>query len=77
MGKDIHITHRANGDWAVIGEKDSRASSLHDTQAAAIEAGRGLAINNQSELVIHGRDNRIINSNSFGNDPNPPKDRKH
>jgi hypothetical protein len=77
MGKDIHITHRANGDWAVIGEKDSRASSLHDTQADAIEAGRGLAINNQSELVIHGRDNRIINSNSFGNDPNPPKDTKH
>ena len=77
MGKDIHITHRANGDWAVIGERDSRASSFHDTQAAAIEAGRGLAINNQSELVIHGRDNRIINSNSFGNDPHPPRDSKH
>jgi hypothetical protein len=77
MGKDIHITHRADGDWAVVGEGDSRASSLHNTQADAIEAGRPLAINNQSELVIHGRDNRIINSNSFGNDPNPPKDRKH
>jgi len=77
MGKDIHITHRANGDWAVIGEGDSRASSLHDTQGDAIQAGKPLAINNRSELIIHGRDNRIINSNSFGNDPNPPKDRKH
>lgn len=77
MGKDIHITHRANGDWAVIGEGDSRASSLHDTQADAIQTGKPLAVNNHSELVIHGRDNRIINSNSFGNDPNPPKDAKH
>jgi len=75
--KNIHITHREDGSWAVIGAGDSRASSLHDTQAAAIAAGKPLAIKNESELVIHGRDNLIVNSNSFGNDPNPPKDKKH
>jgi Uncharacterized protein conserved in bacteria (DUF2188) len=76
MAKNIHITHRKDGSWAVIGAGDSRASTLHNTQAAAIQAGRPLAINNQSELVIHGRDNKIVNSNSYGNDPCPPKDKK-
>ena len=77
MGKNIHVTHRSDGSWAVIGEGDSRASSLHDTQRDAIEAGRGIAINNGSELVIHDRNNLIRDKDSFGNDPNPPRDKKH
>lgn len=75
--KNIHVTHRASGDWAVKGEGDGRASSLHGTQKDAIDAGRKLARANESELVIHGRDNRIIDKDSFGSDPNPPKDTKH
>lgn len=77
MGKNIHVTHRVSGDWAVIGERDSRASSLHDTQAAAIGEGRAIAQRNQSELVIHDRHNRIRDKDSFGNDPHPPVDKKH
>lgn len=77
MGKNIHITHRKNGSWAVVGERDDRASSLHDTQGEAIETGRPLAEKNKSELVIHDRENRIRDKDSYGNDPNPPKDKKH
>ncbi len=78
MAKNIHVTHRKDEDkWAVIGEGDSRASSLHDTQGDAIEAGRGIARNNKSELVIHDRQNLIRDKDSYGNDPYPPKDRKH
>jgi uncharacterized protein YdaT len=77
MGKNIHVTHREDGTWAVIGEKDKRASSLHDTQHDAIEAGRPLAQNNRSELVIHDRENRIRDKDSYGNDSCPPKDLKH
>ena len=75
--KNIHVTHRADDSWAVIGEHDSRASSLHPTQAAAIEAARDIAMNNHSELIIHGRDNLIRDKDSFGNDSNPPRDQKH
>lgn len=75
--KNIHVTHRADGSWAVIGAGDSRASSLHPTQGGAIEAARPIAINNQSELVIHDRGNRIRDKDSFGNDPMPPRDMKH
>ena len=77
MGKNIHITHRANKTWAVIGEKDSKASSLHKTQGDAIEEGRKIAENNKSELVIHDRDNKIRDKDSYGNDPHPPIDKKH
>ena len=77
MGKNIHVTHRQDGTWAVIGENDKRASSLHDTQHDAIEVGRPLAQNNRSELVIHDRENRIRDKDSYGNDPCPPRDRNH
>lgn len=73
MGKNIHVTHRQTGDWAVIGEGDQRASSLFNTQKQAIEAARQLAINNKSELVIHGLDNKIRDKDSYGNDSFPPK----
>lgn len=76
-GKNIHVTHRADGSWAVIGEGDGRASSIHDTQQAAIEAARPIAMNNQSELVVHDRQNRIRDKDSFGSDPFPPRDKKH
>lgn len=77
MSKSIHVTHRADGSWAVIGEGDTRASSLHSTQRDAIDSGRQIAMNNASELVIHDRQNRIRDKDSFGYDPNPPRDQKH
>ena len=67
-----HVTHRSEG-WAVVGEGNARASSLHKTQSGAIGAGRELAQKAQSELRIHGRDNRIREGWSYGNDPHPPK----
>ncbi|MGA7617102.1 MAG: DUF2188 domain-containing protein [Thermoanaerobaculia bacterium] len=77
MKKSIHVTHRKDGSWAVKGAGDERASSLHDTQGEAIEAARPLAEKNHSEIVIHGRDKKIRDTDSFGPDPNPPKDTKH
>jgi Uncharacterized protein conserved in bacteria (DUF2188) len=75
--KNIHVTRRADGSWAVIGEGDARASSLHDTQHDATEEARQLAMKQESELVIHDRYNRIRDKDSFGPDPDPPHDRKH
>ena len=77
MSKNIHVTHRKDGSWAVIGEGDDRASSIHDTQRDAIDAGRPIAERNRSELVIHNRDNRIRDKDSYGPDPFPPRDKKH
>lgn len=77
MGKNVHVTKRSDGQWAVITAGKDKAASLHDTQGKAIDAGRPIAERNRSDLVIHDRDNRIRDRDSYGNDPFPPRDRKH
>jgi hypothetical protein len=74
--KNVHVTPHPDG-WAVKKDGAERASSVHKTQAEAAKAGREAAITEKSELRIHGRDGKIRDSDSFGNDPHPPKDRKH
>ncbi|WP_131469738.1 DUF2188 domain-containing protein, partial [Xanthomonas citri] len=51
-GKNQHVVPHQDG-WAVKGEGNGRATSVHDTQQEAIDAGREIARNQQSELVIH------------------------
>lgn len=68
-----HITPHKDGGWQVKGEGNTRATVRTETQAEAITIGRDIAIKNKSELVIHGRDGRIREKNSYGNDPFPPK----
>jgi len=64
-------------DWAVRKPGSNRVSSTHDTQQAAIDAARQGAQRDRSELFIHRPDGRIRDRDSYGNDPNPPKDTKH
>ena len=71
-GKNQHVVPRENG-WGVRGEGNSRDSSHHATQQEAIDAARDIARRQQSEMLIHGRDNKIRDRNSYGNDPYPPK----
>lgn len=68
-----HVVRSSSGGWAVKKAGSSRATSTHSTQAEAIEAGTRIARNQKTELYIHGRDGRIRERNSYGNDPHPPK----
>ena len=43
--------------------------STRETQEEAIKEGRGLAEDQNSELVIHGKDGRIREKDSHGRDP--------
>lgn len=54
-------------------EGADRASSIHQTQQEAIDRGREIARNQGVELFIHGRDGRIRERDTHGNDPCPPK----
>ena len=71
-GKNQHVVPREEG-WAVRGEGNTRDTSLHRTQAEAERAAREIAINQKSEVLIHGEDGRIRERNSYGNNPYPPK----
>lgn len=73
---DQHIVRRPDG-WAVRGAGNVRDTSHHVTQVEAINAARDIAQRQRSQVVIHVRDGRIRDSDSYGNDPNPPRDRKH
>ncbi|MBO9378077.1 DUF2188 domain-containing protein [Sphingomonas histidinilytica] len=71
-GKNQHVVPHEGG-WAVKGAGNSRATSVHETQAQAIEAARNIARNQESELLIHRRNGQIRERDSFGNDPFPPE----
>ena len=55
--------------WSVRQAGSSRATKTFDTQGKAIEKGREIAKNQGTELFIHGRDGRIRERDSYGNDP--------
>lgn len=71
-GKNQHVVPHRSG-WAVKGEGNKRATSVHDTQKAASDAARRIAQNQGSELVIHRPDGRIRDKDSHGRDSYPPK----
>ena len=73
MGKNQHVTHREDGTWQVIGDGNSKATAITRTQANAIKIARNIAINQESEVVIHRPNGKIRDKNSYGNDPYPPK----
>lgn len=61
------------GKWAVRKSGSSRASRVFDTQKDAVESARELAKKQKTELYVHGRDGKIRQRDSYGNDPHPPK----
>lgn len=69
--RNQHVVRHKEG-WAVRGAGSQRATSVHPTQRSAIDAAREIARSQRTELFIHGRDGRIRERDSYGNDPHPP-----
>ena len=71
MGKNVHVVPSDEG-WDV--KLEGNAGGRHFvTQNQAIEAGRRIARGNRSEHIVHGRDGRIRQRDSYGRDPFPPR----
>jgi hypothetical protein len=67
-----------NGQKFVVKQAaNPRPVTRPSTQAQAIAKAIPIAKENASDVVAHGRDGAIRDRDSYGNDPNPPKDRKH
>ena len=72
----VHVSPNA-GDkpgWKVT--QGGEQLSNHRTQQAAFEAARREAKADRTELAIHGENGKIRDTKSYGNDPNPPKDKR-
>ena len=63
---DLHIVPDGDG-WKVT--HDGVTISTHKDQEEAIKAGREEAKKSGCEVVIHGKDGRIREKDSEGNDP--------
>ena len=73
---DLHVSRdRDQGGWKVT--QGGQKIANRPTQSAAEQRGRQEAKQDRVDLVTHGRDGKIRSKDSFGNDPNPPRDREH
>lgn len=72
MEKNQHVVPHPDG-WAVKGEDNSKATKITDTQQEAISYAREITKNQGSELLIYGKDGKIRDRDSYGNDSYPPK----
>lgn len=73
---DRYVVNHPNG-WAVMAGGARKASSVHETQAQAIDAARMAVINRGGgEVRIQSRNGKWRDSETIapGNDPFPPRD---
>jgi hypothetical protein len=71
MKNNVHVVP-SDGGWDV--KVEGRPASRHfASQREAIQVGRRLAQGNRAEHIVHGRDGRIRQRDSYGRDPFPPR----
>jgi len=78
--QDRMVYRRPDGQWVNERNDADRASSVHETQQAAIDAAReNLTNQGGGELSVRGLDGRIRSKDTIapGNDPCPPRDTEH
>jgi Uncharacterized protein conserved in bacteria (DUF2188) len=71
-----HVVPSSEGGWDVKRSNAERASRHFETKQEAVDWGRQVSTNQQTEFIIHTKDRRIQNPDSHGNDPFPPRDQK-
>jgi len=70
----VHTVPNPHGKgW--VNKYDGAEVSHHLTKDNAVERGRDIARDHHTEHNIHNTDGTIGRKNSYGNDPNPPKDK--
>jgi hypothetical protein len=74
MSKNQWVVPHDDG-WAVRGEGNQRLTETFDRKADAFEAGRRIAMNQHSELIVQRQDGTIQERRSYGHDPFPPRDK--
>ncbi len=73
MSKTHHVVPNPKGGWDVKKGGAEKASAHTDKKSNAIDIARKISQNQKTELKIHNKDGRISQSDSHGNDPNPPR----
>jgi hypothetical protein len=74
--KNVWVSPRGD-DWIVQREGANRASRVVHRKSEAEDIGRKIARREEVEIIIQRKDGRIQEKDSYGNDPNPPRDTEH
>lgn len=76
--KNIHTVFNSDRHmWETKLEKKETPISSSHTKENAMEKSVRLAKKLEVEHVIHNKDGKISDKDSYGNDPFPPKDKKN
>ena len=76
MPRKEHRVVPSDDGWNVKKGGGERAIKRFDRKQDAVDYARQISRNQESELIIHRKDGIIQNSDSHGNDPCPPPDKK-
>lgn len=74
--KTHHVVPDTQGGWNVKKGGGAKSIKHFNRKKDAENYARQVSQNQGSELIIHGKDGKIQRTDSHGNDPNPPKDKK-
>ena len=78
MAKNIHTVYKKERDmWETKKEGQTKPIASSRTKEAAEEKSVREAKKAGVEHVIHNKNGRISDKDSYGKDPNPPTDKKH
>lgn len=69
MGKPGQHVVPSDRGWSVKRAGASRASGTFTTKAEAVKKAQEIAKKQKTELYIHGKNGRIQDRRSYGNDP--------
>lgn len=72
--KNVHTTPNPAGKgW--VNQVGGEVVSTHRKKDTAVERGRDIARGAKAEHYVHNKDGKIGRANSYGRDPNPPRDK--
>ena len=75
--RNIHTTFDSNNkEWKTVLEGQKKPLETSKTKIEAQEVSRKEAQKRRVEHVIHNKDGKISDSDSYGNDPSSIKDKK-
>ena len=72
LGPNVWVVRRGDG-FSIKEEGTNVFLTPAITQAIAVPIARAIARGNRSELIVQGRDGRIVKRDSHGCDPFPPR----
>lgn len=61
-----HVIPRTSGEWAIKQDGATRAIKVFSKKGDAVEFAREISRKQGAELVIHGRDGRIMSTHTYG-----------